>query len=601
MPLLQDLIYKLEVGNASRFIRNGLLSLLVVLLVLSYNARAYKNFSTQEAMDMAQVGRNLAEGHGYSTLFVRPLSIYLLNKHNAAEKEDRARVRNPHPDLANPPVYPTLLAGLLKVFRPQYDVSKSQGFWRLNHPAELLIAIFNQLLLLGVVVLTFFLARRLFDQSVAWLSSIVLLGTELLWRFSVSGLPTLLLMLVFLSLLSLLLFIEETARDTAPNQSRLLLAAICAGLLTGVGGLTHYSFGWLIVPVIVFLALFGGTKRTAAAILAASAFLILMGPWVARNYHVSGTPFGIATYAPIQDTLLFPENKLEQSLHPNFSSGARKFVLWEKFGRNARTVIQDELSKLGGSWLAAFFAVGLMVGFRNSGARRIRALLLACLGFFVLIQIVARTQLSTDSPVVNTENLLVLLTPLVVVYGVALFYLLLDQVELPAPQMRLAVVILFGLLASAPMIQVFLPPPPFTNTFPPYDAPSLRRFSEPFKPAELTMSDIPWAVAWYGQKQCAGLTLKPTMGKTDSPDSREDVSEFSNQCGKTVQGLLLSPMTLNRGFREMRTSFSSWGDLVLLYGVKSEIPIDFPLGVSPSRKKSFFPDMLMLAEYDRWQ
>ena len=113
------------------------------------------------------------------------------------------------------------------------------------------------------------------------------------------------------------------------------------------------------------------------------------------------------------------------------------------------------------------------------------------------------------------------------------------------------------------------------------------------------MSDIPWAVAWYGQRQCAGLTLKSVLGKTDSPDSREDLSELSNQCGKIVKGLLLSPVTLGRGFREMRSSFSSWGGLVLLYALKDQVPLDFPLGTVG--KRNYFPDMLMLADSDRWK
>ena len=74
MRQLQDLIYKLEEGSGSRLIRNGLLGMLALLLVIGYNARAYKNFTTQEAMDMAQVGRNIAEGRGYSTLLIRPFS-----------------------------------------------------------------------------------------------------------------------------------------------------------------------------------------------------------------------------------------------------------------------------------------------------------------------------------------------------------------------------------------------------------------------------------------------------------------------------------------------------------------------------------------------
>ena len=113
------------------------------------------------------------------------------------------------------------------------------------------------------------------------------------------------------------------------------------------------------------------------------------------------------------------------------------------------------------------------------------------------------------------------------------------------------------------------------------------------------MSDVPWAVAWYGQRQCAGLTLKSVKGATEDLATREDLSELSNQCGKPVKGLLLSPVTLDRGFREMRTTYSSWGGLVLLYALKDQVPLDFPLGAS--NRRSFFPEMLMLADYDRWK
>ena len=110
---------------------------------------------------------------------------------------------------------------------------------------------FNEILLLAVVVLTFFLARKLFDAGVAWLSAILMLGCELLWRFSVSGLSTMLLMVIFLGLTWCLLQIEEMAREPQPRPSRLLGLAVAAGVLTGVGALTRYAFGWAIIPVVV--------------------------------------------------------------------------------------------------------------------------------------------------------------------------------------------------------------------------------------------------------------------------------------------------------------------------------------------------------------
>ena len=61
-----------------------------------------------------------------------------------------------------------------------------------------MITFFNQFLFILLVVLAFFWARRLFDLPVARLSAVLLLGTEVLWRFSCSGLSTMLLMLIFM-------------------------------------------------------------------------------------------------------------------------------------------------------------------------------------------------------------------------------------------------------------------------------------------------------------------------------------------------------------------------------------------------------------------
>ena len=85
--------------------------------------------ATQEAMDAAQVARNIAQGKGYTTLFIRPFSIYLREKAQSgdagarrppAQVADLGRLRGMHPDLANPPVYPVVLAGLMKVLPFDY-------------------------------------------------------------------------------------------------------------------------------------------------------------------------------------------------------------------------------------------------------------------------------------------------------------------------------------------------------------------------------------------------------------------------------------------------------------------------------------------------
>ena len=63
---------------------------------MGYNWRAFRNMSTLEAMDAAQLGRNIARGKGYTTLFVRPLSIYLLRKHSADTGQGGDRKKEQH-------------------------------------------------------------------------------------------------------------------------------------------------------------------------------------------------------------------------------------------------------------------------------------------------------------------------------------------------------------------------------------------------------------------------------------------------------------------------------------------------------------------------
>src|SRR5689334_16875285 len=117
MPFLQDSIHKLEEGGGLRFVRFGLGGVVVLALAVGYDWRAYRNMSSQEAMDAAQVGRNLSQGKGFSTLYIRPFSMFLLKRHAQATgdtRPDPARIKGMHPDLANPPVYPLVLAGLMK-------------------------------------------------------------------------------------------------------------------------------------------------------------------------------------------------------------------------------------------------------------------------------------------------------------------------------------------------------------------------------------------------------------------------------------------------------------------------------------------------------
>ena len=613
MPFIQDLLHKLEVGGGMRYLRWVLAVLAIVLLVGGYNLRAFKNMSAPEAMDAAQLARNIAQGRGYTTLFVRPFSMFLVKKHNLEKQgappvgklADLAEIRGMHPDLANPPVYPVVLAALMKVLPFKYEVDTTHAFWSTfssgkrvfyRYEPDFLISLFNQLLFLAVIVLVFFLARRLFDPGVAWLSAGLLLATELLWRFSVSGLSTILLMTIFVGLIWCVVLLEQEARVPKWGPAGILMLAGLAGAVVGLGGLTRYAFGWLIIPVVGFLILFGGQRRILLTVIAIMAFAAVMTPWIVRNYSVSGRPFGTATYAVLEKSILYAENRLERTLEPDFSASSHYFLpaFWLKLKTNLHQIVTSEFPKLGGSWVTAFFLVGLLVGFRNPAVARLRYFLLGCGLVLTLAQALGRTQLSEESPELNTENLLVLLVPLVFVYGVSLFYLLLEQMPLPLPQLRFLVIGIFTLVACLPMVFVFLLPMTHPIAYPPYYPPRIQTMAGWLEEDELVMSDVPWAVAWYGQRQCVWLTLR-CMPDTRVASRREDFLAISSH-QKPINALYLTPETMDARFLSQFEE-SDWGRFMVRSVVEEALPEEFPLRKSPTGWPS---DQLVLTDRQRW-
>src|SRR5439155_9987030 len=102
------------------------------------------------------------------------------NGGNAAAGHDPARIKANHPDLANPPVYPCVLAGWIKVYPllfkaadaarsilpgfiksklPNFNLELENPLWQREKrfawsPHDFMIALFNEALFLVVIRLT---------------------------------------------------------------------------------------------------------------------------------------------------------------------------------------------------------------------------------------------------------------------------------------------------------------------------------------------------------------------------------------------------------------------------------------------------------------
>ena len=143
-------------------------------------------------------------------------------------------------------------------------------------------------------------------------------------------------------------------------------AAGRGGAGRGLGMLTRYSFGWLIVPVAIFLAIFGGLRRTGLAVVAVLAFALVVSPWIARNLAVSGTLFGTAGYAVVEGTGGVSGHQPDAVAEPGpdfslFGSAPYGHKLLDNLGE----FLQGDVFRLGGGWMGILFFAGLLLGLRN--------------------------------------------------------------------------------------------------------------------------------------------------------------------------------------------------------------------------------------------
>jgi hypothetical protein len=106
------------------------------------------------------------------------------------------------------------------------------------------------------------------------------------------------------------------------------------------------------------------------------------------------------------------------------------------------------------------------------------------------------------------------------------------------------------------------------------------------------MSDMPWAVAWYGDRQCLWLTLKSPL---KPPNDFFEIYTFE----KTIKALYLTPLTMDKQFRaQMLLNDDDWGKFIMQVLLKAEVPPQFPL---KKFHAGFFPFQFVLMDRERWK
>ena len=511
---LQDILHSLDQGGMVPIIRRTMFGALLLTLTLLYLFVQFRGLSSPTAMDQAQIARQLAQGKGFSTLYIRPLAIWQL------EQAGKNVPKDDFPDFSQSPLGPLLNAIPLKIV---------ESSWKLT-PTDLVYI--GDRMIAGTAILVFFLAAwlwylvalRLFDKLVATLGCAIVLLTDLMWQFSLSGLPQMLLLLLLALASWLTLKAIEKRNELVPS----LVFLFAAGAAFGLMALTHGATFWIFTAWLAFV-LFYFHPRGIAGLVALAALLLVTLPWVARNYSVCRNPLGLAGYE-----LVAPVNTAESGYLRSINS-APPLANIHPFNRLKNAVfMQSEkiFPFLGMNIVAVAFFMALLHRFKSPVTAAFRwCVLLMWLGAFVGMG------LCGVGDIVSSNQFHVLFIPLFVFFGLAFLLVLWNRLEISLPMARNVFLGVLVFLSSLPLLATLFAGKTMAIQWPPYVPPFIAILGEWYGKDEAIATDMPWATAWYAQRK--SLLLPKTIKDFNR------ISDF-RVLGAPISGLYLTPVTGHR-------------------------------------------------------
>lgn len=265
--------------NKNRYINNRYITslLIAVLLFLAagvwwyYYVHAFVALPYNDALDYVSMARNISLGRGFTSRYLTPLSLV----HAGA----------PYPNLWRAPFWPLFLAVCFKIFGATDTVAAGAG----------------ALFYFAAILPLFLLSREIEgSRTLAFFTCLLYLFSPQALFYSISGMTE--PMALFFMVLWVYLLLK------APGKSRYFF--LLCGAVAGLFYLTRYN-------AIIFLPLSclylwwssGEDKKKKALQLALylGSWLLIISPWLWRNYLVAGNPFfSLQSYEPAMFTASYP-------------------------------------------------------------------------------------------------------------------------------------------------------------------------------------------------------------------------------------------------------------------------------------------------------
>lgn len=622
---IQTFIHKLEEGRWAKWLQLSVLVMAVVavsyLWLLGDNG--FKGFAQPHAFEQAEIAREIARGNGFTTKLFRPAALFQFNQR--AEKMRQKGV-NPGsfpvdrtPDTYHAPLWSVTLAPFLWLDRNNWKMTEKDVLYR----ADRIVASVATLFFLLAVVVNYFLARRLFDHRLAILATGLILVSDRLWRYSMTGLPQMLMLFLFsCGMYALLRAVEcyssrragledadpsatdgepdlspEHVETTAPTGAAALPAPgplhrffqsplvwiMTAAVFFSLLALTHALTIWILAGVLVFCVCYFQPRGLYAGIMLAI-FALSYTPWLVRNYRACGHPFGVSWYSGLYQ-IRGTESAIMRSMDPPLQ-GVSPSNFRRKIIGQTQNQFDNIYARLGGVVAAPFFFIALLHLFRRRSTSHFRwGILLAWLTAVFGMSVFG---LENDSYPSNDLHLLFI--PLMTFYGLAFVMVLWSRLEIRIKLVQAAFLIMLFVVSGYTFFFTaldLLGRPASRVQWPPYVPPYVAILSNWTDEREIIMSDMPWAVAWYADRR--SLWLPSSVG------SYLELNDWDVLQGQIV-GLHLTPVSGNGAFLGdiVKGDYKEWAPFIMRTANLRSFPLK---AVQPLP----FENMCVFyADRDRW-
>jgi hypothetical protein len=565
---IQSAVHALEAGGLVVWVKRGAVTLGIVALVVLHFYQ-FRGLSTSQGMDQAQIGRAIASGQGWRTKLARPLAVGQLQAHGKDVSQ------NIWSDTYNAPLPPLVDAIALLTVKPYWKMDSHT----IVYAGDKAIATMSILLFIGSLAVLFFTARRLFDRRLALMVCGLVLLCEAMWQYSLSGLPQMLLLLLFNSTVYLLVrAVEAQHRDESP-----LKWLVASGAGFGLLALTNALTLWIFLGAVILVAFLFRPRGWSALIMLAACAVVYL-PWLIRTFIICGSPGGVAAYS-IFDGVGHSEWGWMRRM--NLDSGSTGLGAFRDKITTGFVSQTGHLSEYFGlSVVALMFFVSLLHVFKKTETAAIRWIILAMWSGAVFGMMMYGI---SEEQGVAANQLHLIFVPLMTCYGLAYLLVQWNRLSLNIPFARAGFIALLYLLCALPMIFAtpwLSPPKPFIR-WPPYMPPFIGILNDWMKPEEVTATDMPWAVAWYADRRALWL-----------PDTQRVFTELSDYktLGGPVNGLYLTPISgTENKFRDIvKGEYRDWALLIQRNQVLEKFPLKWntiALGLEN--------ECIFLSNYDR--